>query len=128
MTANSWFKTLSGARLLLAFLIIAPVLTLSAFGQTQQPIYPVPIITSTVVPGAAIGDFNGDGQADQAYISANKTFTVLLSQSSNAPVPIVSNGLKCLWAFDNSSLSGHSHERCNQSRTGWIQQHDNRSQ
>jgi hypothetical protein len=90
MTAISWFKTPSGARSLVACLI-----TLPAFAQTQPPIFPVPTSTPGF-NGAVTGDFNGDGLPDQVYISSATATTVLLNQgTSNPPTPVVTSGLTC---------------------------------
>jgi hypothetical protein len=104
MTATPWCKTPSGARSLLAFLI-ALLLTLPAVAQTQPPIYPLPIISPTAfVPGAVIGDFDGNGLPDQAYPSttgapyfqSTKGITVVLNQGPNNPtVSVSTSGLSC---------------------------------
>ncbi|WP_433969382.1 FG-GAP-like repeat-containing protein [Tunturiibacter gelidiferens] len=93
----------SGARSLLAFLI-APFLTLPAVAQTQPPIYPLPIISpTTLVSAGVIGDFDGNGLPDQAYLSTagapyyqNNGVTVVLNEGPNNPtVSVVTNGLSC---------------------------------
>jgi hypothetical protein len=95
MPRNAWFKIPCGAWLLPA-LLITPLLSLPALAQTQPPIFPTPIISSTtVVAGAATGDFNGDGLPDQAYVSGT-TITVHLNQGpNNPPTLVVTSGFTC---------------------------------
>jgi hypothetical protein len=95
MPRNAWFKTSHGASSLLT-LLFTPLLSAPALAQTQPPLFPTPIISSTaVVAGAATGDFNGDGLPDQAYISST-TITVLLNQGpNNPPTAVVTGGLTC---------------------------------
>jgi hypothetical protein len=92
---KNWFKTSHGVSSLLA-LLFTPLFSPPALGQTQTPIFPTPILSSsTVVAGAAMGDFNRDGLSDQAYISST-TITVLLNQGpNNPPTPVVTGGLTC---------------------------------
>jgi Bacterial Ig-like domain (group 3)/FG-GAP-like repeat len=93
MTANSWCKTPSGARSLLAFLI-APLLSLPLFALSQTPIFPVPVTAPAVV--GTQGDFNGDGQIDQASITSDSSITVYLNEGANNPAtPVVTSGITC---------------------------------
>ena len=71
MIATPWFRSLSAARSLLAFLIT--LLTLPAFAQTQTPIFPVLPVDFAVTPSStyAYADFNGDGQVDEAFPNGN---------------------------------------------------------
>jgi hypothetical protein len=103
MPANSWCKPLHCPRLLLA-LLIAPLLSLPAFAQTQPPIFPTNILyTATNILGPfTSGDFNGDGQPDVAYISppaegtAYPSIVVLLNQGTiGAFTPVTTGGLSC---------------------------------
>jgi hypothetical protein len=89
---NSLLKTSLSLCLLLALLV-----TLPASAQTPKPIFPLPVIPSNpIMSGAALGDFNGDGQSDQAYISSPTSITVLLNQGpNNPPTPVVTSGLTC---------------------------------
>src|ERR1700733_4825253 len=81
MTATPWFKTPSGARSLLAFLIT--LLTIPAFSQT--PIFPVLPIDFALFPSStyAYADLNGDGQVDQASPNSNNAINISFNNGAN---------------------------------------------
>jgi hypothetical protein len=81
MTATPWFKTPSGARSLLAFLIT--LLTIPAFSQT--PIFPVLPIDFALFPSStyAYADLNGDGQVDQASPNGNNAINISFNNGAN---------------------------------------------
>jgi hypothetical protein len=83
MTATPWFKTPSGARSLLAFLIT--LLSIPAFAQTQTPIFPVLPIDFALFPSStyAYADFNGDGQVDQASPGGNNAIGLSFNNGAN---------------------------------------------
>jgi len=85
MIATPWFRSLSAARSLLAFLIT--LLTLPAFAQTQTPIFPVLPVDFAVTPSgtAAYADFNGDGQVDEAFPNGNLHSNHHNNRTNNRP-------------------------------------------
>jgi hypothetical protein len=97
MTARALFVIPHGIRFPLFAFVCVSLFSIVSQGQTPSPIFPLPVFSSTaVIAGAATGDFNGDGQADQAYISSSTAITVLLNQgANNPPTSVVTSGLTC---------------------------------
>jgi len=97
MPARALLESLRVIRVLLVAFVVSSLFVIASPGQTQQPIFALPVLSSTsVISGSAIGDFNGDGQADVAYISTATAITVLLNQGTNNPAnPVVTGGLTC---------------------------------
>jgi hypothetical protein len=96
MPGKSWFSAPLVARSLLAPLI-APLLSLIAFSQPPQPIFPVTTLDSTITgPNFATGDFNGDGQPDIASITSTMAIQVLLTPvGSTTPITTTTAPLNC---------------------------------
>jgi hypothetical protein len=96
MTANTWCKTPSGARSLLAFLIII-LLTLPAIAQTQTPIYPILPYNFALFPqaNATFGDFNGDGRIDEATPNGDNDIALRLNNNPNSSPGFVDIQLTC---------------------------------
>jgi Bacterial Ig-like domain (group 3)/FG-GAP-like repeat len=97
MPARAWLESLRVIRVLLVAFVVSSLFVIASPGQTQQPIFSLPVLSSTsVIAGSAMGDFNGDGQVDVAYISSTTAITVLLNQGANNPAnPVVTGGLTC---------------------------------
>ncbi|WP_433967074.1 FG-GAP-like repeat-containing protein [Tunturiibacter gelidiferens] len=95
MSANYCLKVHHGVRSLLA-LLIAPLLSLPAFAQTD-PLFPVtPLFDIGAQQVLATGDFNGDGQADLVTIlpdNGSSTLTIILNQSNTNPPLSVTTAL-----------------------------------
>jgi hypothetical protein len=96
MTATSWFKTPSGARSLLAFLITL-LLTLPAIAQTQKPIFPTLPYNFALFPTplGALGDFNGDGRIDEATPNGINAMGVSLNNGPTSSPTLTSIPLSC---------------------------------
>jgi len=94
MPLHSWFHSLRNTRPFA--LLFSTLLCIASSAQTQKPIFPTPLISSTTaVAGMATGDFNGDGLPDTASITSS-SITVLLNQgANNAPAPVVTSGFSC---------------------------------
>ena len=100
MPAKPWLKIPHSVRSLLALTV--PLLAPPTFAQTQTLIFPVAVTSQMpAISGAAIGNFNGDGLPDEAYITPSynppaTSITVLLNNGPYiAPTPVVTSGLTC---------------------------------
>jgi hypothetical protein len=94
MPAHSWLNSLRNTRPFA--LLFFTLLSIASSAQSQKPIFPTPVISSTTaVVSMATGDFNGDGLPDTASITTS-SITVLLNQgANNSPAPVITSGFSC---------------------------------
>jgi len=107
MSANSWLNFPHHTRPFLSLPLVALLLCFATEAEAQATIFPTtPLSPIGAVSAMAVGDFNGDGQPDLAYISPPQivsgvptpypTVVVRLNQGpANPPTSVVTSSLSC---------------------------------